>query len=100
MKNTTRRGGRNPLQTLRRQQAQLIPLLGIALCLFLAGALTLVIGDLSRVADAFVRVGMFVAGALTIAILRRWLHLSQRITEAHAHQRAASQRAHQARAAR
>ncbi len=100
MKNTTRWGGRNPLQTLRRQQAQLIPLLGIALCLLLAGALTLVIGDLSRVADAFVRAGTIIAGAAMIAILRRWLRLSQRITEAHAHQRAASQRAHQARAAR
>lgn len=97
---TTPRGGRNPLQTLRLQQLRLLPPFGIALCALLAGLLVLATGDLGRVAYAFVRAGTIVAGAATLAILRCWLRLSQRIAAAHAHQRAASQRAYQARSAR
>ena len=101
MKNTTtRHGGRNPLQTLRLQQLRLLPPFGIALCALLAGVLILATGDLSRGAYAVVRAGTIVAGAATLAILRCWLRLSQRSASAHAHQPAASQRAHQARCAR
>lgn len=100
MKTTTTRGGRSPLQTLRLQQLRLLPPFGSALCALLAGVLFLATGGLSRVAYAFVYAGTIIAGAATIAILRCWLRCSQRITEAHAHQRAASQRAHQARSAR
>ncbi len=91
---TARRGGQNPLQILRRQQAQLLAPLGLTLGLLLAGSRVLAAGDLSRDAYVITRAALFVVAALTAALIRRWLHLEQRSHATRLQQRAASQRAH------
>jgi len=94
----TNQTGRRPAHPLRRQGMQLVVPLASLGVLLLAGILFLFLAnnDLGQTAHVSARIGLFVIIAFGAALIRRRLRTGTR-TAAHAHQRGAPQRAHQAR---